>query len=67
MSPTFIFGRGKRLLKGLRWHREGAVIALRSTVDNTRGPFTVYTFVASLMRDGAAPAPLGTVVLDEHY
>ena len=25
--------------------------SLRSTVDNTRGPFTVY-FVASLMRDG---------------
>ena len=49
-----------------RWNREGDVITLRSTVDNTRGPFTVYTFVASLMRDGTA-APLGTVVLDDHY
>ena len=67
MSPTFIFGRGKRFTKTERWNREGDVITLRSTVDNTRGPFTVYTFVASLMRDGAAPAPLGTVVLDEHY
>jgi len=25
-----------------------------STVDNTRGPCTVYTFAASLMRDGTA-------------
>ena len=47
-----------------RLHAHGvppAVITLRSTVDNTRGPFTVYTFAASLMRDGTA-APLGTVV-----
>ncbi len=44
----------------------GDVIALRSTVDNTHGPFTVYIFVASLMHDGTA-APLGTVVLDDHY
>ena len=57
MSQTFIFGRGKRFER--RWNREGDVITLRSTVDNTRGPFTVYTFVASLMRDGTA-APLGT-------
>ena len=41
---------------------------LQSTVDNTQGPFTVYTFFASVVRDGAGAAtPLGSVVLDEHF
>ena len=46
----------------------GDTIMMQSTVDNTQGPFTVYTFVASVVRDGAGAAtPLGSVVLDEHF
>ena len=49
----------------------GDVITLEATVDNTRGPFTVYTFEASVTGDvdgsGASERSLGRVVLDEHF
>jgi hypothetical protein len=49
----------------------GDVITLEATVDNTQGPFTVYTFAASVAGDidgtGTSERSLGRVVLDEHF
>ncbi len=50
----------------------GDVITLETTVDNTQGPFTVYTFEASVdgsSEDGGTSKrrSLGRVVLDEHF
>ncbi len=50
----------------------GDVITLEATVDNTQGPFTVYTFDASVdgSSDGTSTSKrrsLGRVVLDEHF
>ena len=50
----------------------GDVITLEATVDNTQGPFTVYTFAASVDAGGdgsgaSGRRSLGRVVLDEHF
>lgn len=51
----------------------GDIITLEATVDNTQGPFTVYTFAASIDGGGGGGSgtserrSLGRVVLDEHF